>query len=230
VHGRKVSAAGADRTLATAEAPVVEVEPDWRTRILMVVTNPSIAVILMMIGIYGLLFEFMSPGFVAPGVLGGICLLIALYAFQLLPINYAGIALIMLGIAFIVAEAFVPSFGALGIGGIVSLAFGMIILIDPDRAPGLEIPIAFVAAVTALAGILLFATVLFALKARGRPIVTGREDLHGAEALVLGDFESVGWARVRGETWRVMSAVPMSDGERARVVAISGLTLTIEKA
>ena len=230
VHGRKVTAAGAERTLSTAEAPVVELEPDWRTRILMVVTDPSIAVILMMIGIYGLLFEFMSPGFVAPGVLGGICLLIALYAFQLLPINYAGIALILLGIAFIVAEAFLPSFGALGIGGIASLAIGMIVLIDPDAAPGFEIPVAFIGAVTALAGILLFATVFFALKARERPIVTGREDLHGAEALVLGDFESVGWARVRGETWRVRSAVPMRDGERARVVAISGLTLTIEKA
>jgi len=224
-----VSAAGTERTLATAGATVVESEPDWRTRILMVVTNPSIAVILMMIGIYGLLFEFMSPGFVVPGIVGGICLVIALYAFQLLPINYAGIALILLGIAFIVAEAFVPSFGALGIGGIAALAFGMFVLIDPDAAPGFEIPTAFIAAVSALAGLLLFATVFFALKARERPIVTGREDLHGAEALVLGDFEGVGWARVRGETWRVTSAVPMRDGDRARVVAISGLTLKIEK-
>jgi membrane-bound serine protease (ClpP class) len=230
LHGRKVSAGGTERTLTTAEANVLELEPDWRVRMLMVVANPSVAVILMMIGIYGLLFEFMNPGFVAPGVLGGICLVIALYAFQLLPINYAGIALILLGIAFIVAEAFVPSFGALGIGGIVALAFGMVVLIDPDTAPGFAIPAAFIAALTALAAILLFATAYLALKARGRPIVTGREDLHGAEAFVLGDFEDIGWARVHGETWRVTSAVPMKTGERARVVAVSGLTLTIEKS
>ena len=117
LDGRKVSAAGAERTLATAGAALTEIEADWRTRLLMVITDPSIAVILMMIGIYGLIFEFMNPGFVLPGVLGGICLLVALYAFQLLPINYAGIALILLGVAFIVAEAFMPSFGALGIGG-----------------------------------------------------------------------------------------------------------------
>ena len=110
----------------------------------MVVTDPSVAVILMMIGIYGLIFEFMNPGFVLPGVLGGISLLIALYAFQLLPINYAGIALMVLGVMFMVAEAFMPSFGALGIGGVAALAIGMFILIDPDAAPGLEIPLSFI--------------------------------------------------------------------------------------
>ena len=228
LDGRKVSVQGGERTLKTADIAQVEIEPDWRTRLLMVVTDPSVAVILMMIGIYGLIFEFMNPGFVLPGVLGGICLLIALYAFQLLPINYAGIALMTLGILFLVAEAFMPSFGALGLGGIAALAIGMFILIDPETAPGFDIPISFIAGFSLLMGAAVFATAFFALKVRHRPVVSGREDLQGAEAVVLGDFEGEGWARVRGETWRVTSGKPMKQGERARVVGISGLTLTIQ--
>lgn len=227
LDGRKVSVQGVARTLKTADAAQVEVEADWRTRLLMVVTDPSVAVILMMIGIYGLIFEFMNPGFVLPGVLGGISLLIALYAFQLLPINYAGIALMVLGVIFMVAEAFVPSFGALGMGGLAALVIGMFILIDPDAAPGFEIPLSFIAGFSVLMGAAVFATAYFALKVRHQPVVSGREDLEGAEALVLGDFEKEGWARVRGETWHVRSAMPMKEGDRARVVGISGLTLTI---
>ena len=229
VDGRKVNVAGAEHTLNTGGATLVEVEPDWRTRLLMVVTDPSVAVILMMIGLYGILFEFMNPGFVLPGVLGGICLLIALYAFQLLPINYAGIALILLGIAFIVAEAFMPSFGALGIGGVVALAIGMVILIDPEVAPGFDIPLGFIAGFSAMMGLAVFATVFLAVKARRQPVVSGREDMRGADAVVLEDFDGEGWARVHGERWRVKSAVPLKAGEHARVTAISGLTLTVEK-
>lgn len=230
LNRRKVSVQGGERTLQTEGATTTEIEPDWRTRLLMVITDPSVAVILMMIGLYGLIFEFMNPGFVLPGVLGGICLLIALYAFQLLPVNYAGIALILLGCGFIVAEAFMPSFGSLGIGGVAAIAIGMVILIDPDAAPGLDIPISFIAAFTSLMGAAVFATAWFALKGRHQPIVSGREELHGAEAVVLGDFEGEGWARVHGETWRVRSRVPMKEGDRARVVGISGLTLSVEKA
>ena len=164
-----------------------------------------------------------------PGVLGGICLLIALYAFQLLPINYAGIALILLGIAFIVAEAFMPSFGALGIGGVVAIAIGMVILIDPEVAPGFDIPLGFIAGFSVMMGLAVFATAFMALKARRQPVVSGREDLRGAEAVVLEDFEHEGWARVHGERWRVRSEVPLKAGEHARVKSISGLTLTVEK-
>jgi membrane-bound serine protease (ClpP class) len=232
LDARKLSVQGAERVLHTAGAETVGIEPDWRTRLLMVATDPSVAVILMMIGIYGLLFEFMNPGFVLPGVLGGICLLVGLYALQLLPINYAGVGLILLGIAFIVAEAFMPSFGALGIGGIASLAIGMVVLVDPDSAPGLEIPLSFVAALSLVMAALVFATAYLAVKARRRPVVTGREQLQGAEAVVLEDFDAEageGWARVHGETWRIKSAVPLKAGERARVTAVSGLTLTVEK-
>jgi membrane-bound serine protease (ClpP class) len=230
LDGRKVVIAGVERVLHTAGAETVAIEPDWRTRLLMVATDPSVAVILMMIGIYGLLFEFMNPGFVLPGVLGGICLLVGLYALQLLPINYAGVGLILLGIAFIAAEAFMPSFGALGIGGIASLAIGMVVLVDPDSAPGLEIPLSFIAALTFVMAGLVFATAFVAVKARRSPVVTGREQLHGAEAVVLEDAdEGEGWARVHGETWRIRSAIPLKAGERARVTAVSGLTLTVEK-
>ena len=125
--------------LDTASAEVRIVEPDWRTRLLAIITDPSVAYVLMLIGIYGLFFEFSNPGFVFPGVAGAICLLIAMYAFQLLPVSYAGLALILLGIAFMVAEAFLPSFGALGIGGIIAFVVGSLMLIDTDM-PGYGIP------------------------------------------------------------------------------------------
>ena len=134
-------------TLATAQAPIVAVEPDWRGRLLAVISDPSLALVLMMIGIYGLLFEFMNPGFVAPGVIGGLCLLLALWGLQMLPINYAGLGLILLGIAFFVAEAFVPSYGALGIGGVAAFALGALLLIDSE-VPGLRVPLALVVGLT----------------------------------------------------------------------------------
>jgi membrane-bound serine protease (ClpP class) len=230
LDGRRVSAAGAERVLHTASAEITRVAPDWRTRLLMIVTDPSVAVILMMIGIYGLLFEFMSPGFVLPGVLGGISLVVALYALQLMPVNYAGVALIMLGAVFLVGEAFMPSFGALGLGGIASIAIGMFVLVDPETAPGLAIPFSFIAGFTLLASAAVFLTAWIALKARRRPVVTGREQLEGAEGVMLENCDGEGWARVHGETWRVASAVPLRAGERVRVKAVKGLTLTVERS
>ncbi|MES2564813.1 MAG: nodulation protein NfeD [Pseudomonadota bacterium] len=230
LDGRRVTVNGVERVLRTANAATSEINADWRTRMLMVLTDPSVAIILMMIGIYGLLFEFMNPGFVLPGVLGGICLLIGLYALQLLPVNYAGIALILLGVAFLIAEAFVPSFGALGLGGVAAIAIGMVILIDPETAPGLAIPWSFIAGLTTVMGVAVFATAYLAFKSRAKPVVTGREQLQGAPAVILEDFEREGWARVHGETWKVVSAEPMKQGELARVTDVSGLILTIEKA
>lgn len=229
LDGRRVAVNGVERVLRTAGSGTIDIDPDWRTRLLMALTDPSVAVILMMIGIYGLLFEFMSPGFVLPGVLGGICLLIGLYALQLLPINYAGVALILLGMAFLVAEAFVPSFGALGLGGVAALAIGMVILVDPETAPGFAIPWSFIAGVVAITATAVVVTAYLALKSRQRPVVTGREQLDGAQAVVIEDFENEGWARVHGETWQVVSATPMERGEVARVTGISGLILTVER-
>ncbi len=193
------------------------------------IANPSVALILMMVGIYGLLFEFSSPGFVAPGVIGGICLILAFYAFHLLPVNYAGVGLIVLGIAFLVAEVFMPSFGALGIGGGVALVFGSVILIDPEEAAGYAIPLPLSVTLGLASAALVFGTVYFALRARRRPVVSGREDLVGASGEALEDFTGEGWARVRGENWKVVSATPLGRGDRVRVLGIDGLTLHVEK-
>ena len=228
VHGRKLTVQGVERTLETRGASVTTLEPDWRSRLLTVITDPGIALILMMIGIYGLIFEFSNPGFVLPGVVGGICLLLALYAFQLLPVNYAGLGLILLGLAFIVAEAFLPSFGSLGIGGVVALVFGSVILFDPEVAAGYALPLSFIVTLSAASAAVVFFTVWFALRARRRPVVSGHADIIGASATALADFEREGWAQVRGETWRVLSAAPVAGGQNLRVTGIDGLTLRVE--
>jgi membrane-bound serine protease (ClpP class) len=230
LHGRKLTVQGVERTLDTRGAAVTAIEPDWRSRLLTVITDPSIALILMMIGIYGLIFEFSNPGYVLPGVAGGICLLLALYAFQLLPVNYAGLALILLGLAFIVAEAFLPSFGTLGIGGVVALVFGSVILFDPEAAAGYSLPLSFVVTLAAASATVVFFTVWFALKSRRRPVVSGGEEIVGAGGMALADIEREGWAQVRGETWRVVSNKPLTHGQKLRVTGIDGLTLRVEPA
>jgi membrane-bound serine protease (ClpP class) len=231
LDGRVVAVGGANAgtiTLATARAAVVAVEPDWRGRALAVISDPSLALVLMMIGIYGLLFEFMNPGYVAPGVIGGVCLLVALWGLQMLPINDAGLALIVLGIAFMAAEAFLPAFGALGVGGLVAFVLGSILLIDDEtELPGFDIPYALIGGVAvASAGFLIFVLGMLA-KSRRRPVVTGREQLVGAAGEALEDFAAEGWARVRGEQWRVRSTVPVRRGQRLRVTAMKGLVLDV---
>ena len=216
------------KKLQVAGATVTEVEVDWRTRILGVITNPSIAYILILVGIYALIFEFMNPGLILPGVVGAICVLLALYAFHLLPVNYAGLALIALGVAFMVAEAFLPSFGALGAGGLVAFVIGSIILMEDTELPAFEIPYALIGGVAAASAALLFFVVGMATRNRRRPVVSGREYLIGAPAVALEDFEREGWARVQGETWRVRSPQPVRRGQTLRVTAMQGLTLTVE--
>jgi membrane-bound serine protease (ClpP class) len=214
--------------LKTADASVVQVPVDWRTRILGVITNPSVAYILILLGIYALIFEFTSPGLILPGVVGAICILLALYSFHLLPVNYAGLALMLLGIAFMVAEAFLPAFGSLGIGGLIAFVLGSIILIDTDDVPGFEIPYMLIGGVAAVSAVFLILIVGLTVRQRRRPVVTGREHMLGAVAEALEDFEGEGWARVHGETWRVRSGAPVRRGERLRVKAIDGLILTVE--
>jgi len=213
--------------LQTASAPVIEVEVDWRTRFLSVITNPSVAYLLILVGIYALIFEFMNPGLVLPGVTGTIALLLAAYALHMLPVNYAGLALIVLGIGFMVAEAFLPAFGSLGIGGLISFVLGSIILIDSDL-PGFEIPYALIGGVAAASAAFLIIVVGMLVRARRRPVVSGREEMIGAAGEALEDFDGEGWARVHGETWRVRSHAPVRRGQRLRVAAIDGLVLTVE--
>ena len=226
LHGKKVSVSGGERTLDTAAAPQINYEADWRTRFLAVITDPSVALILMMIGMYGLFFEFSNPGFGVPGVLGGISLLLALYAFHLLPVNYAGLALILLGIGFMVAEAFAPSFGVLGIGGVVAFVFGAVILIDTEL-PGFGISTTLIVAVAATSAGLIAAVGGMALKARRRAVVSGDEQLIGSSAEVLECKQGQCWARAHGELWQVRSTAPLVLGQHVRVIGREGLTLIV---
>ena len=217
------------RKLGKSNAQVVQVDVDWRTRILGVITNPSVAYILILLGIYALIFEFTNPGLVLPGVVGAICVLLAMYAFHLLPVNYAGLLLIVLGIAFMVAEAFLPAFGSLGIGGLIAFVLGSIILIDADAVPAsFEIPYTLIGGVAAASAAFLFFAIGMAVRNRRRPVVTGREQMIGAPAEALEDFEREGWARVHGESWRVRSNAPVRRGDRLQVKGIDGLILTVE--
>ncbi|MBA4143206.1 MAG: nodulation protein NfeD [Nitrosospira sp.] len=229
-NGRIVNVLGEDRTLETASTTVEIIEPDWRTRLLGIITDPSVAYILMLIGIYGLFFEFSNPGFVLPGVVGAICLLIAMYAFQLLPVSYAGLALILLGIAFMVAEAFLPSFGALGIGGIIAFAVGSLMLID-SNIPGYGIPWPLIAGISLASALFLVSVIGMAIKSRHKPVVSGREELVGALGEMLEDNTSGdGMARVHGELWSVHSAQPLARGQKVRVTGIDGLVLHVTSA
>jgi len=192
-----------------------------------VIASPSLALLLMTIGVYGLLFEFSSPGYILPGVVGGICLLLGLFALQMLPFSTTGLALMALGMAFLVAEIFVPTSGALAIGGVIAFVAGAMMLIDTD-VPGFGIPLALIATIAVVTALFVLVVVGMAVKSRRRPIVSGREELAGGGGEVLDDFTGEGWARVHGETWRVRSATPLTRGQRVRVTRIDGLTLDVE--
>jgi membrane-bound serine protease (ClpP class) len=213
VDGRQVEVLDRKLQLKTRGMVVERLEPDWRSRLLAVITDPNIAYVLMIIGIYGLIFEFANPGFILPGVAGAICLLLALYAFQVLPVNYAGLGLILLGIAFMVAEAFMPSFGALGIGGVIAFIVGSLILMDTGAA-GYRIHWELVAGFALSTALLVIGGVTLALRARRRRVVTGREALIDARGEVLEDFEGEGRIRIRGESW--LAAAPGAEGASAR--------------
>ncbi|MCK0536892.1 nodulation protein NfeD [Alcanivorax sp. CY1518] len=227
LDGYEVTINNDARILATSDVALVNIEPDWRHQLLAVITHPNIAYFLMLVGFYGIIFELASPGNIYPGVIGAICLVLALYAFQVLPVNYAGLALIVLGLLFIIGEAFLPSFGALGIGGVVSFVFGSVILMD-DAHLAVSLPLIGGVALVA-AGLMLWTmTRLWSL--RRRPPQTGEEALVGATAVALGDFDGDGRVRVMGESWLASAAVPVREGDKLRVVAVEGLRLHVEPA
>jgi len=201
-------------------------EPDWRTRFLQVITNPSIALILLLVGIYGLYFELTSPGFGVPGVLGAICLFLGLFAFQLLPVSYAGLALILLGIALIVAEAMLPGFGILGAGGIAAFVIGGLLLMRTD-VPGFGIPLSLILGLALSSAAFILIVARLALKARRRPVVSGREALLGSTGEVIEAVAGGGWARVHGESWRVRSTAPLHAGQAVRVTGMKDLELEV---
>jgi len=229
VHGKTVDVQGRDRILDTKSLLVEQLEPSWKSELLAVITSPTIAYLLLLIGVYGLIFEGYNPGAVFPGVIGAICLLVALYAFQMLPVNYAGFALIILGIILMIAEAIAPSFGALGIGGVIAMVIGSIILIDTD-VPGFMVSRPLIGAIALASSLGLMAIIGIAVKARKRPVVSGREQLVGAEGTALLGFEHHGSVFVHSERWNAITESPLRKDQAIVVTGIDGLTLEVRPA
>jgi membrane-bound serine protease (ClpP class) len=225
--GHEVKIADATHTIRSAGATVQVLSPDWRSRILAVITDPTVAYLLLLIGLYGLVFEGYNPGAVLPGVVGAISLLLALYALQLLPVSYAGLALIVLGLALMVTEVFVPSFGVLGIGGLVALLAGSLMLFDRD-VPGFEISRGVIYGFGTATALTFFIVLQLAARARARPSRTGAGELIGHSALVLEPARTGPRVRARGEIWQARRAVPLQPGQRVRVRALHGLVLEVE--
>ncbi|MFE8070953.1 nodulation protein NfeD [Marinobacteraceae bacterium S3BR75-40.1] len=227
LDGKTIALGERTVTLDLADASLVEVQPDARQQFLALITDPSVAYILMLIGIYGIIFEFYNPGLGIPGILGAICLLTGLYAMQLLPVNYAGLALIVLGLALMVGEAFVPSFGAMGIGGAVAFVVGSVMLMDTD-VPAFQIAWPVIGALAVSSFLMMFMVLKMALRSRRQAVVSGQEALVGAEAIAMQDFETTGHVHVQGEIWKAVSNQPVKKQQRLRVTAVDGLTLHVE--
>jgi len=227
LDGYEIEMGRSTLTLVTANAAVDEFEPNWRLKLLAVIANPEIVLILGLIGLYGLMYEGWNPGAVVPGVVGAICLLLAAYALQVIPVNYAGLALILVGIALMVAEAFAPSFGALGIGGIAAFVFGAIIMFDSD-IPGFGISYAFVVGVAVVFAALMIWMLAYLLKLRRRGAVTGRGSIVGGVATALSDFADKGKVWLEGETWQARSSVPVRKDQQVVVRDMDGLVLVVE--
>ncbi|WP_019589347.1 MULTISPECIES: nodulation protein NfeD [unclassified Thioalkalivibrio] len=225
LDGHTVKLMSGERELVTEGIEIVRMDPDWRTELLSLITNPNIAYILMLIGIYGIIFELANPGAVYPGVIGSIALILAFFALQVMPINYAGLALMLLGMIFMIAEAFVPSFGALGIGGLVAFITGSVILWDD---PNLNVALPLVVG-TAIAIGLVSVWVLGRLfKLRGKKPATGHEEMIGMLGHAREDFEVRGPVWVHSELWTAETTAPVREGQAVRVTAIDGLRLTVE--
>ncbi|MBA3979551.1 MAG: serine protease [Alcanivorax sp.] len=226
IHGKEVRMERGTYTLNTENLQVVQIEPDWRNNLLAVITNPNIAYFLMLVGFYGIIFELSSPGNIYPGVIGAICLILALYAFQVLPINYAGLALIILGLAFMVGEAFMPSFGILGLGGIIAFVFGSIILMDDAN---LHISIPLIGGTALVSAGMMTWGITRLVRLRRRPSITGSEGLQGATAVALADFVAgEGRVRLLGESWRASANVEVHEGQTLRVTGVRGLSVDVE--
>ncbi|WP_280542512.1 nodulation protein NfeD [Chromohalobacter sp. 11-W] len=225
LDGRSVVMADGERTLATQDMTLERQPPDWRAQVLAFITDPNVAYFLMIIGFYGLIFELLSPGTLFPGVIGAISLVLAMYAFQMLSVGYAGLMLIFLGMALVVAEAFVPSVGVLGFGGLAAFVAGSVMLMD-DTHQALAWPLVGGVALVA-AGFLLWVVMRFVGMRRRRP-QGGQEEMIGQEATVLADFQGQGKVMVHGERWQARCVSPVARGQRVRIVSNEGLTLVVE--
>ena len=227
LHGREVMLDSGPHTLQLDTTEITQLEPGWRYELLSLITDPNVAYILLMIGIYGLILEFYNPGMGISGVIGIICLLLAAFALHLLPINYAGLALILVGVALMVAEAFSPSFGILGIGGLVAFVAGSILLMDSEL-PAYQISLPLIGALAASSFALFVFAIGAALRARSSTVVSGLEAMLGHQAEVVDDFVGLGRVHAFGEIWQAHSSTPLHKGQRVRITAVEGLILQVE--
>jgi len=224
--GRTIRLPSGETELNLSGATTEEMEPGWRIRLLQALANPNLAYILMLVGIYGLIFELANPGALVPGVIGGISLLLALYAFQTLPVSYAGLGLIGLGILLFVGEALVPSFGALGVGGLIAFVLGSIMLMDTD-VPALEIAWPVIVTASVITGVFIMAIAAMAAKGHHRQPVSGAGHLVGKTAVAVGPLDPEGRVRFEGELWRARSQQSVAEGENVRIEGLDGLTLEV---
>jgi membrane-bound serine protease (ClpP class) len=227
LQGRKVKAADQETVLDTRELALRSIVPDWRTRVLLVLTHPTIAYGLLLVGIYGLLLEGYNPGAVLPGVAGALSLLLGLYGLQLLAVNYAGLALMALGIGLIVTEFFMPAFGSLGVGGLAAFIIGSIILFD-NHVSGMKVALPLIVGIAAGGGLIIVAIGWLAARARRRPLSAGVETMIGATVEALSDCQDRCVVRYGGELWNARSASPLRAGQQARIVKVVDLTLWVE--
>lgn len=227
LDGREVHIGNTTVKLSTRDLTVTNVKPDWRVELLSVITNPTVAYGLLLIGIYGLLFEGYNPGAVFPGVVGAVSLLIALFAFQILSVNYAGLALVALGVGMIVAEFFFPTFGSLGLGGLVAFVVGSLILFDTD-IPGMNIGLPVIGAVATVGGLVIVTMAWIASRSLRRPVITGVQAMIGESAEVLEPFSGKGRIRYGGELWNARSSAALQAGQIVRITQVDGLTLWVE--
>ena len=230
LHGQEIRLNN-DRvvTLSTQDVGIERVAPDWRTRVLALLANPQLAVILMMLGVYGLFFEMMSPGAALPGVAGIICLLLALYGFHLLPVNWAGVALLVVGMLLMIAEVFLPSFGALGVGGLLAFVLGGLFMTGPNVPSYYELSVPFLISLAAASAIIIVGAGTVALRSRRNKVVSGYEAMIGDQGTVVGLDGGMVYAEIRGENWRVICDEALQVGDRVRVVGTKDLKLRVTR-
>ncbi|CAM3945521.1 NfeD-like C-terminal domain-containing protein [Bordetella tumbae] len=226
VDGRTVKVGNSEKILHGKALQIQHREPDWRARLLGVITNPNLALILLMIGVYGLIFEFMSPGAFYPGVIGAICLLVGLYALSALPLTYAGLGLALLGMTLMVAEIFTPSVGILGIGGAISFVLGSLLLVDTESS-AYEVSLPLVAGIAVASLGMTFLIGRLALRSRQAPNVSGADALIGQRAKVLSWEGEQGYVSAAGERWRAVGPTDVMPGDTVVIAAVQGLTLHV---
>jgi membrane-bound serine protease (ClpP class) len=227
LQGRKLKVMDRETVLETRGLTVRSIVPDWRTRVLLILTHPTIAYGLLLVGIYGLLLEGYNPGAVLPGVAGALALLLGLYGLQLLEVNYAGLALMALGLGLIVAEFFMPAFGSLGVGGLTAFVIGSILLFD-NRESGQRVALPVIVGIAVAGGLVIVAIGWLAARARRRPLSSGVETMIGASVEAVADCQDRCVVRYGGELWNARTASPLRAGQQARIVKVAELTLWVE--